>query len=164
MRKYLLAVAACALCAAPASAATTITNTFNVLLTVQAQCLMTKPADVNFGTVGVIAAALTQTTTVQVTCTNSTPYTLGLDAGLNGGGAVTARQMKGGTGGAFLPYKLTTDAAYLNVWGNSAATGWVSATGTGAAQTYTVYAQVPVPASTPAPDAYADTITATVTY
>ncbi|MBV1705523.1 MAG: spore coat protein U domain-containing protein [Hyphomicrobiales bacterium] len=163
MRKFLLAVAGCALCAAPASAAT-LSNTFNVLLTINAQCTLTKPADVNFGATGLISAALTQTTAISVTCTNATPYTLGLDAGLNGGGSVTARQMKGAAHAVLLPYKLTTDAAYSSNWGNSAATNWVSATGTGAAQSYTVYAEVPVPAATPAPDSYSDTITATLTY
>ena len=78
MRRFLLGVSLAAIFAAPASAST-VTNSFNVLLTINAQCQMTKPADVNFGAVGIISAALTQTTSVQVVCTNTTPYTLGLD-------------------------------------------------------------------------------------
>jgi spore coat protein U-like protein len=48
-------------------------------------------------------------------------------------------------------------------WGQTVGTDTVSSTGTGAVQSFTVYGQVPAQ-STPAPGAYSDTITVTVTY
>jgi len=49
------------------------------------------------------------------------------------------------------------------VWGNTVYIDTVSATGNGAAQSYTVYGRIPAQ-TTPAPNTYTDTITITVTY
>ena len=49
------------------------------------------------------------------------------------------------------------------MWGNTVGTDTQAATGTGAAQTYTIYGRIP-PQTTPAPATYSDTITVTVTY
>ena len=42
-----------------------------------------------------------------------------------------------------LGYGLYSDATWTTNWGNTAATNWVSGTGTGAAQALTVYGQIP---------------------
>jgi spore coat protein U-like protein len=58
---------------------------------------------------------------------------------------------------------LYSDALRTLNWGNTSAS-WVSGTGTGAAQTLTVYGLIPLQ-TTPAPATdYADTVTITVTY
>ena len=54
------------------------------------------------------------------------------------------------------------DAGHTIVWGDTGA-ATVSGTGNGASQSYTVFGQVPAQ-TTPAPAAYSDTITVTVTY
>ena len=56
-----------------------------------------------------------------------------------------------------------SNAGRTIVWGKTITTDTVNATGNGAAQSYTVYGRIPVQ-TTPAPAAYSDTITITVTY
>ena len=52
--------------------------------------------DLNFGSSGVIAANVDQTPTVQVQCTNTTPYNIRLDAGTGSGATVAAGKMTNG--------------------------------------------------------------------
>lgn len=143
---------------ANAYAASTTTTTFGISATVQATCTVTATA-LAFGTY-VSTAASTATSTVSVTCTNTTPYTVGLDAGQTSGATVTTRQMKNGA--ALLNYALYSDAGRNTNWGNTTGS-WVSGTGNGSAQGLTVYGQVAA-GQYVTPGAYADTITATVTY
>jgi spore coat protein U-like protein len=117
-----------------------------------------------FGTYASTAASSAQST-ISVTCTNLTTYTLGLDPGIATGATETARSMTGTTGlgtGALLPYGLYSDAGHTSNWGNISGT-WVGGTGNGSAQSLTVYGQVAAGHLVP-PGDYADTITATVTY
>jgi len=101
------------------------------------------------------------TATLSVTCTNTTPYNVGLDAGLTAGATVTTRAMS--ITGASLPYSLFQDAGRTVNWGNTVGTDTVAGTGTGNAQTLTVYGRVAA-GQLVTPGAYTDTITATVTY
>jgi spore coat protein U-like protein len=142
----------------PALAATA-TTTFAVTATVQATCLVAA-TPMAFGIyTGVIS---TSTSIVSVTCTNTTPYNVGLSAGLATGATVTTRSMTG-TASALLGYALFSDSARTVNWGLTIGTNTVTGTGNGAAQPITVYGQVPA-AQFVAPGAYSDTITATVTY
>jgi len=102
-----------------------------------------------------------QTSTLQVTCTNTTPYNIGLDAGTGSGATVASRKLT--SGGATVNYTLYSDTGRTTVWGTTIATDTVAGTGNGAAQSYTVYGRIPTQ-TTPAPGNYADTITVTVTY
>ena len=154
------AVASCLLASVPSHAATT-TSTFTVQITVTSSCVINSAAMLNFGSQGVITANVDQTTTLSVQCTNTTPYNIGLDVGTGSGATVAARKMTGG--GATITYSLYSNAARTTVWGNTVGTNTVAATGTGAAQSYTVYGRVPAQ-TTPAPASYTDTITVTVTY
>ena len=52
----------------------------------------------SFGTSGVIAANIDQTTTVTVTCTNAATYNVGLDAGAVTGSTIANRLMAGAAG------------------------------------------------------------------
>jgi spore coat protein U-like protein len=114
-----------------------------------------------FAPSGVIATAMNQTSTVQVQCTNTTPFNIGLNAGTATGATVTTRKMTSGSN--TINYSLFRDAGMTSNWGQTVGTDTVSSTGTGAVQSFTVYGQVPAQ-STPAPGAYSDTITVTVTY
>jgi len=139
--------------------ATTQTATFLVTATVAATCtISTTP--LAFGS---YTGAISQVnTTVTVTCTNTTPYNLGLNAGLATGATVTTRSMTG-PASALLSYQLFRDAGHTLNWGVTIGTDTVPLTGNGAAQVETVYGQIPA-GQFVAPGAYADTITATVTY
>jgi spore coat protein U-like protein len=147
------------LSASPSLAATT-TTTFNVSLTITASCTVSATA-MAFGSTGVIAANIDNTSTVTVTCTNTTAYNVGLDAGTGSGATVAVRKMT--AGGATVNYSLYQNAGRTTVWGNTIGTDTVTGTGNGSAQALTVYGRVPSQ-TTPAPGAYSDTITVTVTY
>lgn len=146
---------------APANAATA-TGSFQVQITIQATCILVSASNLNFGTNGVLSAPVNQTSTITVQCTNTTPYNIGLNAGVNGG-SVTTRQMKGGPTNQLINYSLFSNAGLTQNWGQTIATDTVAATGNGAAQAFTVYGQVPAQ-TTPSPGLYTDTITVTVTY
>jgi spore coat protein U-like protein len=137
------------------------TTTFDVTVKIIADCtIAASPLD--FGqSQGVLATTVTSNTTLQVTCTNTTPYNVGLSAGTASGSSIAARLM-GGTGGntSTVAYNLNLTAGGGN-WGNTQGTDTLSGTGTGASQNLTVYGVVPVQ-STPQPDTYKSTITATV--
>jgi spore coat protein U-like protein len=100
--------------------------------------------------------------TVTVTCTSGTTYTVGLNQGLTTGATVTTRQMGITQPAGGLNYSLLTTSYTGANWGNTSGS-WVSGTGNGAAQALTVYGVLPAAQYVP-PGSYTDTITATVTY
>jgi spore coat protein U-like protein len=141
-----------------ANAATTTNNTFQVTANVQATCLISA-TPLAFGSYnGVLNNA---TSTVNVTCTNTTPYNVGLDQGTATGATVTTRKMKNGA--SLLNYSLFSNSGMTTNWGNTVGTDTVTGSGTGASQSLTVYGQIPA-AQYVTPGAYSDTITATLTY
>jgi len=141
------------------AAAATATTTFGVTATVQSTCLVSATS-MAFGTY--TGAVATSTSAVSVTCTNTTPYNVGLSAGLSTGATVTTRQMTG-PASALLGYALFSNAGHTVNWGQTIGTDTVTGTGNGAAQALTVFGQVTA-GQFVAPGAYTDTITATVTY
>lgn len=137
------------------------TATFDVSMKIVADCTIAA-AGMDFGqNQGILTTALTASSNINVTCTNTTPYNVGLNAGTGTGSSGTTRFMTG-TGG-------NTGAVKFNLyqtpgsgaWGNSQGTDTMSGTGSGAQQTLTVYGEVPVQ-TTPAPDSYKSTVTATI--
>ncbi|NGZ83606.1 spore coat U domain-containing protein [Duganella sp. SAP-35] len=136
-------------------------QTFDVTMKIIADCtIAANPLD--FGqSQGVLATAVSVNTTLNVTCTNTTPYNIGLSAG-NGTGSTTSARLLSGTGA-----NTSTVAFNLNMtsgggnWGNAQGTDTLSGTGSGVLQNLTVYGVVPAQA-TPQPDTYKSTITATV--
>ncbi|MDQ6868305.1 MAG: spore coat U domain-containing protein [Pseudomonadota bacterium] len=100
-------------------------------------------------------------TTILPTCTSGTPYNIGLDKGVNGG-SVTTRQMKA-AGPALINYSVFRDAGRTMNWGQTIGTDTVAGTGTGSAQSVTVYGRIAAQA-TPSTGTYNDTIVVTLTY
>ncbi len=142
---------------APAAYAATTTTTFDVTATVPTSCSVSAGGALAFGSY--TGTQIDQTTTVSVTCTNGGSYTVGLDDGLYVD--TTQRRMKHGTAD-YLNYELYSDSGRTTRWGN--ATGsWVSDTGTGSAQSKTVYGRLAGSQSLIV-GSYTDTITVTVTY
>ena len=144
-----------------AAFAATATTTMTVQVTITASCTINSAATLNFGTQGVLATNVDQTSTLQVTCTNTTPYNIGLDAGTGSGATVATRKLT--SGGNTVNYTLYSNSGRTTVWGNTVSTDTVAGTGNGTGQSYTVYGRIPAQ-TTPAPGAYTDTITVTVTY
>ncbi|MDR5785386.1 spore coat U domain-containing protein [Caballeronia sp. LP003] len=162
-----VSVISVALAASPllpfAAQAATRSTTFAVTLTLQNDCQIAANP-LNFGNSGVIAANVDQTTTLSVTCSNGAAYNVGLDAGSVAGSTITNRLLAGtGTPAPTVAYQLYRDAARTLVWGQTIGTDTVASTGTGAAQTLTVYGRV-APQATPAAGTYSSSVTATVTF
>lgn len=138
------------------------TTAFDVTLKIIADCTIAAN-NLDFGqTQGVLASAVSVNTTLTVTCTNTTPYAVGLNAGTGVGSTTSARVMSGITGGntSTVAYSLYQAAGSTN-WGNNQGTDTKAGTGSGSAQSLTVYGVIPAQ-STPQPDTYKSTITATV--
>lgn len=152
------AVAGAGLSTGTAEAATT-TSTFNVTATVQATCTVSA-TNLAFGAYA--GVQVTGTTAIAVSCTNTTAYQVGLNAGATSGATVTTRQMAGPSA-AVLNYALYRDAARTQNWGNTAGTDTVSGTGDGTQRSITVYGTIPA-GQYVSPGAYSDTIVVTVTY
>ncbi len=139
----------------------TTTANFAVQINITASCTIVSAAALNFGSQGVLVANVDQSTTLQVQCSNTTPYDIGLDAGTGSGATVASRKMTNGA--SAINYSLYSDSGRTTVWGNTIGTDTVAATGNGAAQSYTIYGRIP-PQTTPVPATYTDTIAVTVTY
>jgi spore coat protein U-like protein len=146
-------------CAAPALAAT-VTASFQVTTTVQPTCQI---QTTNLAFPQYANAVDPGTATITVTCSNTTPYTIGIDAGGGTSASVTTRSLNG-PGAAKIGYGLFSDAAHSVNWGMTPGTDTVSGTGTGSAQVLTVYGQVPAGQIYANAGQFSDTVTATVTY
>lgn len=134
------------------------TTHFALTVVIQTACTITANP-LSFGTYA--QALLDATTTLSVTCTDTTSYTVGLNAGTATGATVTNRMMTG-PNGVLLHYSLFSNAGYSTNWGNTTGS-WVTGTGTGTVQSLTVYGQISAKQNTIS-GTYTDTITATLTY
>ena len=150
-----------AICATPASAATQ-TSSMSVSMTIAAGCTV-NAGTLAFGTQSSLTANVDQQGSFSVNCTNTTLYTLSLDAGANGA-STTTRRMKGGNANTeFVNYALYSDPARTTNWGGTAGADTVSGTGNGATQTVAVYGRV-APQTIGSPGVYTDNVMITVTY
>jgi spore coat protein U domain-containing protein, fimbrial subunit CupE1/2/3/6 len=158
-----LLVMAGLLTAAPLSIAAQVSTPFAVTATVVRGCAIAA-TDLAFGVYPAIAAppALLATSTIRVTCALGDTYTIGLSNGANAGGGPSAQRRMARTTAPviYLAYNLFRDAARTQNWGDTGPTR-VSATGTGSAQAYTVFGQLPG-GQVVSVGAYVDTVTVTV--
>jgi spore coat protein U-like protein len=105
---------------------------------------------------------INSTSTITATCSNTTAYNIGLGAGLGSGATVTSRKMTS-PAKSTLNYTLFRNSARTQNWGSTIGTDTVSGTGTGTAQSLTVYGRIAA-GQAGNPGTYTDTITATITY
>jgi spore coat protein U-like protein len=170
-RPLALGIAACIYASGNVSTyATTSAANLAVQITITASCTI-NAATLDFGPnnpgTTLIAANIDAISTVSVTCTSGSPYSIGMDNGANASG--TQRRMK--TGANFLNYNLYVDAGRTNAWttastniacttANSCALG----TGNGSAQSVSIYGRVPSIGTAPPPGTYTDTVLMTITY
>lgn len=145
--------------ASTAANAATATSNMAVTAQVVATCVI-NANPLAFG--NYTGAVNNAATTLSVTCTNTTPYTIGLNPGIATGATVSNRSMQNGA--ILLGYKITQDSAHATNWGNTPGTDTpASANGTGSAQTINVYGQIPA-GQYVTPGSYSDTVTATLNY
>lgn len=156
------AAAALVLTPTAASATSTATDTIAVSATVQTACVVVA-SPLAFGNYNPTSSTpLDATTTFNVTCTNGTSYTVGLNAGTTSGSSVTARKMN--KSGTTLNYSLYQDTGRTTNWGNTPGTDTPAAATAGAsAATITVYGRVPALQNVSA-GSYTDAVTVTVNY
>lgn len=150
-----------------AAHAGTATGSFQVTGTVVSSCNVSG-SQLNFGAaIDPLSASLPidATSTLTVQCTNTTPYSVALDAGVNAGSATSfaSRAMKNGANS--IGYQLYLTSGHTSVWGDgTSGSAHPTGTGTGGNQTLTIYGRVPTLGSTVVPGTYTDTVTVTITY
>lgn len=137
--------------------------------TVSSSCNVSA-STLNFGSSpDLIASSIDLSATITAQCTNTTPYSIGLDNGINASGG--QRRMQLGATGNYVNYNLYTDSARSHAWttttSTTSCTGGASTcdlgTGTGSNQIYTVYGRVPTQTA-PSSGTYNDTVVVTVTF
>jgi spore coat protein U-like protein len=149
----------------PAEAGTANGN-YQVSATVVSSCTVSG-TQLNFGTTIDplnTSVPVDATSTLTAVCTNTTPYSVSLDAGVNAGGAANFGARAMNSGANLLGYQLYLDAGRATVWGNgTGGTSPVAGTGTGSSQSLTIYGRLPALTGT-RPGTYSDTVTVTITY
>lgn len=144
----------------PARSATAVSN-IAVSATVNSFCnLSASPMAFGIYT----GAKVDATTTLAITCTNTTGYQIGADGGLNPVYIGVIAKYMLGPPSSKLRYHLYTDAARSIEWGTTAGTDEVAGTGTGLAQTITVYGTIGAGSYGSLAGSYSDTVTFTVTF
>lgn len=144
----------------PTGSKTTTGGTTTWTATVPSNCLVSA-SGINFGSAGIIASNVDATGSTTVQCTNTTPYTVGLDGGTSGATDPTQRKMSKGS--EKITYGLYQNSARSQPWGNTIGTNTESGTGSGSGQGLTVYGRVSSQ-TTPSPGSYSDSVVVTVTY
>ena len=122
--------------------------------------------DLSFGSHSQLAAAVTASTSLGVTCTVGTPYTVRMDGGTTANNVADRRMGLNGTGPAAqgVAYQLRHTSPNGPLWGDgTSGTSTLAGTGTGGSQTLRVYGRV-LPQAVPLPGQYEDTVTVTVQY
>lgn len=137
------------------------TFTFGVTGTVVSSCLVTA-TNMTFPNTSIFNANVDATSTVGVTCTNTTPYYVRLSGGNSGATDPTQRKMSLG-GVSTITYGLYRDALRTLGWGSTDGVNTSNGTGTASAISHTVHGRIP-PQTSPAPGTYTDTIVVTVSF
>ena len=91
------------------ASATTTTNTFGVTLLITANCVINSTATLDLGSSGVINTNHDANAPLHIQCTNTTPYTIGLDKGTTTGATIAQRLLA--NGGATVNYTGTGSGA-----------------------------------------------------
>ncbi len=145
------------------ASAGTNTGTLSVSASVAAVCIIGN-ATLAFGAYNPTSGtALTATSSVTLTCTLSTPYNIGMNAGTTTGGTTTLRLMT--TTGGTLGYKIFQNSGYTTNWGNTVGTDTLPGTSSASSLTQSIPIYGQIPASEAAVvGSYTDTVTMTVTF
>ena len=159
---FLVSCLALAACPSAVFAVTSTTKSLSISATVTASCSM-DAVDLEFGELSVGMLPYDVTTSFIVTCTNTTLYSIGLNAGITPDASTTDRKLGGTNHSETLDYALYQDAARQINWGDASGTWMTGLTGTGSEVAHTIYGRVP-DQDWPAPDDYSDIVRITVSY
>lgn len=140
--------------------ATTTSGTFVVSVTIPKSCTLATSTFAFGAYTGVVINA---TTTLTVTCTSTTTYQIGANLGLYSAYVGAYAKYMNGPSSNRLRYHIYTDATRSVEWGTTPGTDEVTGTGTGAAQTITVYGTIGA-GNYGIPGAYSDTVTFEITF
>jgi spore coat protein U-like protein len=148
-----------------AHAATDITDTFKVSITLENSCLIdAKPLD--FGIQTSLANDIDAATTVEVKCTGANPVSIAFNAGTGTGSTISDRQMNNSAGDT-VDYNLYSDASRTNATllgdGVTGTTIAFTSTGSDVVDVKDVYGRVPTQTAKPS-GAYESIVTATLTF
>lgn len=138
---------------------------FEVRATVIPSCEITSISDINLGTYSAGNHNISGTNNIDIRCTNSVPYYIGLaPSNKNNLGSGI---MHGTSSTDKIPYQLrSTNGLEGKIWGNTATStnvgNGVSGIGTGSTNTHPVY--VTVPQTDVRPDNYSDTVDIRINY
>lgn len=135
-------------------------TTFTVSGTVVSSCNVTA-TNLLFPNSVALSSNVDATSTVGVTCTNTTPYHIRLNGGTSGATNPTLRKMF--LGANAITYGLYRDAARSLGWGSSDGVNTTPGTGTASPTSHTVYGRIPAQ-PTPPSGTYTDTIVVTVSF
>lgn len=147
----------------------TATANLAVSIQINASCTINAASLTFAPTAGttLVASNVDANTTVSVTCTSGSPYSIGMDNGANVSGS--QRRMKSGSN--FLNYNLYVDSGYSNAWittgspsGCTPTGSCYLGTGSGSPQSVSIYGRVPSMGTAPPTGTYTDTVTMTITY
>jgi len=149
------------------SGMSTSNGSFTVTATVLPACNVSTTT-LNFGSASFLTSNIDATATVSAQCSNTLPYSIGLNSGSNASGS--QRRMKQGASN-FISYNLYTDINHTSAWTTTTSTNsctggtgtCVTGTGTGSNQNITVFGRVP-PQTAPAIGSFTDTVVVTVTF
>jgi len=174
MNTYRLLLTAIAMLAgaslSTAASAASATGSLNAKIVITSNCAITgSSTDLDFGSNASTATGPISASNggFSVTCTNQTPYTIGLKSTASGAADDGTGTMKANVGGTdyTIGYQLYQDAG-TTVWGNVASGGSAnvkSSIGTGTAQAFTVYGKTTTSLNVPAAT-YSDTVSINVEY
>ncbi len=127
-------------------------------------CQLASTTQVSFGTYS--SATLRTAGSIGINCTSGTAYSIALNAGTTAGATTTNRMLYcGGCNPKTLGYQIFSNASYTTNWGNNNGVDTVNATGTGATQNFTTWAQIPALEayySGPNGSNYTDLVTVTI--
>jgi len=144
-----------------ATAQQTLTGTLTVRLAIDGSCSVVSdgfldfPAQHNAGTISADGEG-----SFQVTCTNNTPFQVGMDNGsyFDSG----TRRMANGTD--YITYQLFKDGARNEAWGDQGSDMLIGRLGTGNPVPISVYGRVPSQSFSGPNGLYQDTVAITVSY
>jgi len=163
---------------AQAAKAQSVTDNLQIQATVKGSCKINSVTNINFGTYDALGTHYTTPLdsqgSVTVSCLPKVKASIQLKEGLNPAKGSTctapARQMKGPSATALLPYGLFQDAARTQTWGCTAATGVGYTAASAAATSFDIYGRIPAANSmlgildTLEPGAYSDTVQIVVSF
>jgi spore coat protein U-like protein len=142
---------------------------FTARATVTGACAI-NASTLNFGTVSgaiVQSTSLSSNTIVNVTCTDGSPYAIGMSNGNYPSGS----QRRMAYAGNYLNYNLYVDSAHSIPWTTATNSSTCTTTGqcylgtgTGSQQSIPVYGQFPAVGSQPPPGTYSDMVVMTIFY